>query len=282
MNFLANLRIVNPMFVQHVQTPEGSLLVIIRNVYDLLSHCDIKIPKIEGNEKYVDSGPPYLIFLHPALGPLWEVTRQKVTNTPWGERVSFLFDPTTDLVAKSQHISPFMVVANGVMVDWLSWDVVLVANQKFASHVLLVVKLLLICWLLNLGLCTMVPGIKTGRRKRATSANVLSTSEACPLEIGTPLTFSDETEPPDDTQTVVEETQPGSVVHAHPIISTFHPCVLILTSIRSATICTEQFGGGREIILKAEQNRSTEQQMNNSVAAEHQMNGSVAEQQNNR
>ncbi|GMP71832.1 hypothetical protein CsSME_00030093 [Camellia sinensis var. sinensis] len=32
----------------------------------------------------------------------------KVTNTPWGERVSFLFDPTTDLVAKSLHVSPFM------------------------------------------------------------------------------------------------------------------------------------------------------------------------------
>ncbi|KAI8004688.1 hypothetical protein LOK49_LG08G00689 [Camellia lanceoleosa] len=61
-------------------TPEGSLLDIIRNAYDLLSHCDIKIPKIEGNDKYVDSGPPYLIFLHPALGPLWEVTRQKVRD----------------------------------------------------------------------------------------------------------------------------------------------------------------------------------------------------------
>ncbi|KAI8012256.1 Galacturonosyltransferase 8 [Camellia lanceoleosa] len=58
---------------------------------------------------------------------------------------------------------------------------------------------------------TMVPGIKTGRRKRATSGNVLSTSEACAQEIGTPMTFSDETQPPDDTQTVVEETQPGGV-----------------------------------------------------------------------
>ncbi|KAI8014918.1 Heat shock protein 90-4 [Camellia lanceoleosa] len=59
---------------------------------------------------------------------------------------------------------------------------------------------------------TMVPGIKTGRRKRATSANVLSASEACPPGIGTPLMCSDETQPPDDTQTVVEETQPGGVV----------------------------------------------------------------------
>ncbi|KAI7988659.1 60S ribosomal protein L10a [Camellia lanceoleosa] len=60
--------------------------------------------------------------------------------------------------------------------------------------------------------CTMVPGVKTGRRKRATSGNILSTSKACPQEIGIPMTFSDETQPPDDTQTVVEETQPGGVV----------------------------------------------------------------------
>ncbi|KAI8005526.1 60S ribosomal protein L10a [Camellia lanceoleosa] len=58
---------------------------------------------------------------------------------------------------------------------------------------------------------TMVPRVKIGRRKRATSGNVLSTSEACQQEIGTPMTFSDEMQPPDDTQTVVEETQPGGV-----------------------------------------------------------------------
>ncbi|GLT92937.1 hypothetical protein SLE2022_107470 [Rubroshorea leprosula] len=59
------------------QTPDGSQLDILRNAYDLLSQCDIELPEIEGNDKYVNSGPPYLIFLHPALGPLWEVTRQK-------------------------------------------------------------------------------------------------------------------------------------------------------------------------------------------------------------
>ncbi|KAI7982001.1 hypothetical protein LOK49_Contig3G00010 [Camellia lanceoleosa] len=59
--------------------------------------------------------------------------------------------------------------------------------------------------------CTMVPGIKTGRQKTTTSGNILSASEACPAVIGTSLTFSDETQPPDDTQTVVEETQPGGV-----------------------------------------------------------------------
>lgn len=33
----------------------------------------------------------------------------QVTNTPWGERVIFVFNPNSDLVAKSLHVSPFMV-----------------------------------------------------------------------------------------------------------------------------------------------------------------------------
>ncbi|XP_031376635.1 uncharacterized protein LOC116192273 isoform X2 [Punica granatum] len=32
----------------------------------------------------------------------------EVTNTPWGERVTFVFDPNSDLVAKPLHVSPFM------------------------------------------------------------------------------------------------------------------------------------------------------------------------------
>ncbi|KAI7989749.1 Glutamate dehydrogenase 2 [Camellia lanceoleosa] len=76
---------------------------------------------------------------------------------------------------------------------------------------------------------TMILGLKTGRRKRATSGNDISTSEACPQEIGTPMTLSDETQPPDDTQTVVEETQPGgldqySKFHGHsPAVVTGKP-----------------------------------------------------------
>ncbi|TKY47567.1 hypothetical protein E2542_SST29627 [Spatholobus suberectus] len=59
------------------QTPDGALLDILRNAHDLLSQCDIRLPEIKANENYVDSGPPFLILLHPALGPLWEVTKQK-------------------------------------------------------------------------------------------------------------------------------------------------------------------------------------------------------------
>jgi hypothetical protein len=60
-----------------LQTPEGSLLDIMRNAYDLLSSCNVKVPKVKDNCEYLRSGPPFLIFLHPALGPFWDITRQK-------------------------------------------------------------------------------------------------------------------------------------------------------------------------------------------------------------
>ncbi|KAK9742332.1 hypothetical protein RND81_03G164700 [Saponaria officinalis] len=59
------------------QTPDGALLDTVRNAYDLLSYCSINLPEVAANDNYIESGPPYLIFLHPALGPMWEVTRQK-------------------------------------------------------------------------------------------------------------------------------------------------------------------------------------------------------------
>nr|GMD05355.1 TBC1 domain family member 14 like [Ipomoea batatas] len=38
----------------------------------------------------------------------------EVTNTPWGERISFLFNPDSDMVAKALHVSPF----NDMLGSW--------------------------------------------------------------------------------------------------------------------------------------------------------------------
>lgn len=72
------------------------------------------------------TGPVFLLTIPPSVGyeqnPLSlyycydledSVSRLKkciaeVTNTPWGERVSFVFDPSSDWVAKALHVSPFM------------------------------------------------------------------------------------------------------------------------------------------------------------------------------
>lgn len=40
----------------------------------------------------------------------------QVTNTPWGERVIFVFDPSSDLVAKPLHVSPFMVCLSNLFI----------------------------------------------------------------------------------------------------------------------------------------------------------------------
>ncbi|XP_038883201.1 uncharacterized protein LOC120074219 [Benincasa hispida] len=72
------------------------------------------------------SGPVYLLTIPTSVGyvqnPLslyycYEIENSaqhlkkciaEVTNTPWGERVSFVFNPNFDVVAKPLHVSPFM------------------------------------------------------------------------------------------------------------------------------------------------------------------------------
>ncbi|XP_042512379.1 UTP--glucose-1-phosphate uridylyltransferase 3, chloroplastic isoform X2 [Macadamia integrifolia] len=97
------------------QTPDGSLLDIIRNASDLLSGCDIKVPEIEGNDKYVDSGPPFLILLHPALGPLWEVTRQKFYGGSISMGSELQIEVTEFLWRDVQLVGSMIIVAENIM-----------------------------------------------------------------------------------------------------------------------------------------------------------------------
>lgn len=60
------------------QTPDGSFLDVTRNAYDLLRSCGVSMPVMESNHCYVDTAPPFAVFFHPALGPLWNVIRQKI------------------------------------------------------------------------------------------------------------------------------------------------------------------------------------------------------------
>ncbi|CAN0921614.1 hypothetical protein LINGRAHAP2_LOCUS32687 [Linum grandiflorum] len=51
-----------------------------------------------------------LILLWPNVLPRFAILHPAslVTNTPWGERVAFVFNPNSDCVAKPLHVSPFM------------------------------------------------------------------------------------------------------------------------------------------------------------------------------
>lgn len=68
------------------QTPDGSFLDVTRNAYDLLRSCGVVMPEMSGNHCYVDTGPPFIALLHPALGPVWDVTRQKIKGGSIAER----------------------------------------------------------------------------------------------------------------------------------------------------------------------------------------------------
>ncbi|GMP54847.1 hypothetical protein CsSME_00019878 [Camellia sinensis var. sinensis] len=57
----------------------------------------------------------------------------------------------------------------------------------------------------------MVPGMKTGRRKKIATDPIASPSGTFAPVVVTPQTLSDETQPSDDTQTCVEETQAHGV-----------------------------------------------------------------------
>lgn len=64
------------------QTPDGSFLDLLRNAADLLDRCHIKHPNPEGGDvhAYLQSGPGFIFHALPALGPLWDVTSQKIKN----------------------------------------------------------------------------------------------------------------------------------------------------------------------------------------------------------
>ncbi|OVA02764.1 hypothetical protein BVC80_9093g113 [Macleaya cordata] len=97
------------------QTPDGSLLDIIRNASDLLSHCNIKVPEIKDNDEYFNSGPPLLILLHPALGPLWEVTRQKFYGGSISKGSELQIEVAEFLWRNVQLDGSLIIVAENVM-----------------------------------------------------------------------------------------------------------------------------------------------------------------------
>ena len=51
--------------------------------------------------------PISVYYCHDAAGQL-QLCIAEVTNTPWAERVTFLFRPKGETVAKSLHVSPLM------------------------------------------------------------------------------------------------------------------------------------------------------------------------------
>ncbi|XP_021834198.1 uncharacterized protein LOC110773990 isoform X2 [Prunus avium] len=70
----------------------------------------LTIPQSVGYEQ----NPLSLYYCYDSDDQLLQKCIAEVTNTPWGERVTFVFNPNSDLVAKPLHVSPFM----DMLGDW--------------------------------------------------------------------------------------------------------------------------------------------------------------------
>ncbi len=60
------------------ESPLSAFYDIINNFRDVLEKCSFKMPEKPTIEEYIKNGPSYRLFLHPALGPLWEIIEQKI------------------------------------------------------------------------------------------------------------------------------------------------------------------------------------------------------------
>ena len=70
------------------QTPDGSFLDLVKNAADLLDRCGVSHPPPQTGtvEDYLANGPGFIFCANPAIGPLWQVTEQKIARGSIGER----------------------------------------------------------------------------------------------------------------------------------------------------------------------------------------------------
>lgn len=67
-----------------IETPEGCFYDLLVNYYDLLvNYCHVSMPEMVKAEDFQTKGPPFLLFYHPALGPLFTVIGQKIHGGTW-------------------------------------------------------------------------------------------------------------------------------------------------------------------------------------------------------
>lgn len=60
------------------QTPDGSFFDVLWNAHELLTSCMVDMPEMESKQCYIESGPPFIVLFNPAIGPLWDIVRQKI------------------------------------------------------------------------------------------------------------------------------------------------------------------------------------------------------------
>lgn len=69
-----------------LETPEGCLFDWLKNMHELLSsYCQMELPLLGSESSYLEKGPPFLFFYHPALGPLFSKIATKIMKGRIGQ-----------------------------------------------------------------------------------------------------------------------------------------------------------------------------------------------------
>ncbi|MEC7838550.1 MAG: UTP--glucose-1-phosphate uridylyltransferase [Chlamydiota bacterium] len=60
-------------------TPFGAFYEMLENYHELLGeYCGFELPSMVERDAYIKTGPSFIAFFHPAIGPCWEIVAQKL------------------------------------------------------------------------------------------------------------------------------------------------------------------------------------------------------------
>lgn len=63
-----------------LETPVGAFFELMKTNHELLKECGVQLPSFSSELEYLKNGPNLIFLYHPALGPLFEVIRQKIVG----------------------------------------------------------------------------------------------------------------------------------------------------------------------------------------------------------
>jgi UDP-N-acetylglucosamine pyrophosphorylase len=98
-----------------LETPSGAFYDLMLNASELLKWCGVDIPEMCRSEEYLKSGPTILFLYHPALGPLYEVIRQKIRGGRWKKGAEMQLEIAEVLIESLDLEGSLLIEAKDVM-----------------------------------------------------------------------------------------------------------------------------------------------------------------------
>lgn len=105
----------NPGSTKIHQTPDGSLYDLLHNASDMMTQAGMEMPPLGSVREYLDNGPGYLFFFHPALGPLWSVVGQKIRGGRMASRSEVQLEVAEAEIQGLDVDGSFLVLADSVL-----------------------------------------------------------------------------------------------------------------------------------------------------------------------